>query len=429
MEHKTTFLPQEFLAQARDGKNLNAQDIHAFINGIKTGATSPAQIGAFVMAVRLSGLGKNNIVDLTCALRDSGDVLRWDLDGPVVDKHSTGGVGDNVSLILAPILAALGAYVPMISGAGLGHTGGTLDKLSSIQGYKIDADNHVFKNVVTNIGCAIIGQTDALAPADKVLYATRSATAAVDSIALITASILSKKLAEGLDALVLDIKSGNGAMMQTKTEAEELASSLVEVARGAGVKTSALITDMNQPLASAAGNSLEVINALNLLKSESHDLRLKDVTLKLCAKLLADCELAVDEQQGYEKAKTVLENGMAAEKFAQMVSALGGPNNILENDTCLPKANIVQDIKAEKSGVIKTIDTRSIGMAVIVLGGGRKKPDDKIDYSTGFDNLAELGTKINQGDILARIHAADKDTAFEASKMLRASYIIENGEK
>ncbi len=425
---KSTFLPQEFLSLVRDGKTLPGKDIKSFIDGIATGATSKEQIGAFVMAVRLSGLSKTNIVDLTCALRDSGDVLDWELPepiGPIVDKHSTGGVGDNVSLILAPIMAACGAYVPMISGAGLGHTGGTLDKLSSIPGYKINADNKLFKRVVRDIGCAIIGQTEELAPADKILYATRSATAAVDSVALITASILSKKLAEGLDALVLDIKCGNGAMMQNKQQAETLANSLVEVAKGAGVKTSAIITDMNQALASAAGNALEVINAIKMLKGESNDARLRTVTLDLCAELLAISGLVKNKQQGYEKAKSVLENGKAAEKFAQMTKALGGPNDIIDNmDKYLPTAPIIKDIKAEKSGKITKINARNIGMAVIVLGGGRKTPKDKIDYSVGFDHLAELGQKINKGDILARIHANDEASAKEAGNILKSAYTI-----
>ena len=419
----TTFLPQEFLAQIRDGISPSARDIQTFIKGITSGDTSPAHVGAFVMAVYLKGLAKGDIVTLTKAVRDSGDVMQWDLDGPVLDKHSTGGVGDNVSLLLGPVIAACGGYVPMISGQGLGHTGGTLDKFNAIPGYNVNADNTLFRNTVKNIGCAIIGQTGALAPADKTMYAIRSATASVSSLPLITASILSKKLAEGLDGLVLDIKCGSGAFMDNFEDAKALAKSLIEVANGAGVKTSGLITDMNEPLASAAGNAVEVRNIINHFNGV-RDARLHKITVELCAEMLVSGGLAADIDAGRAKVETVFDNGKAAEAFAHMVTALGGPADLMQNpDKYLEAAPILTDITAQQSGIISAIDARAIGNAVIVMGGGRKKPDDAIDYAVGFDNIAAIGTKINKGDILARIHARSKTQVREAGKMLSDAYM------
>ncbi|MBL4853508.1 MAG: thymidine phosphorylase [Robiginitomaculum sp.] len=423
MEH-STFLPQEFLRQIRDGEKPSAADIRIFVDGIGTGATSKAQIGAFAMAVYKTGLGKDEIVALTKAMRDSGDVMTWDLPGPVLDKHSTGGVGDNVSLLLGPVVAACGGYVPMISGQGLGHTGGTLDKFTAIPGYDVNADNVLFRRTVKEIGCAIIGQTGALAPADKVLYATRSATATVDSVPLITASILAKKLAEGLDGLVLDIKCGNGAMMTDLGQAETLANSLISVANGAGVKTSGLITDMNQPLASAAGNALEVRNVIDHFAGK-RDARLHEVTCALSAEMLVSGGLANDIDVARAKVDEVFANGKAAEVFAHMVSALGGPNDLLQNpDKYFPAAPIIKDIKATKPGIVSTIDSRAIGMAVIVMGGGRKRPDDEIDTRVGFDCIAPIGTKIEKNDVLARIHGATQDQAGEAGQMFMGAYTL-----
>ncbi len=418
----TTFLPQEFLAQISGGISPSARDIQTFIKGIATRDTSPAQIGAFVMAVYLKGLAKGDIVTLTKAVRDSGDVMQWNLDGPVLDKHSTGGVGDNVSLLLGPVIAACGGYVPMISGQGLGHTGGTLDKFSAIPGYNVNADNALFRSTVKDIGCAIIGQTGALAPADKVMYAIRSATASVSSLPLITASILSKKLAEGLDGLVLDIKCGSGAFMDNFDDAKALAKSLIEVANGAGVKTSGLITDMNEPLASAAGNAVEVRNVINHWRGV-RDARLHKITVELCAEMLVSGGLASDVGAGRAKVEAVFDNGKAAEVFARMVTALGGPADLMQNpDKYLETAPIITDIKAEKSGIISAMNTRAVGNAVIVMGGGRKKPNDKIDTAVGFDHIAAIGTKINKGDTLARIHARSETQVREAGKMLRDAY-------
>ncbi len=420
----TTFLPQEFIRQIRDGETPTAADIRTFIDGIGTGATSPAQIGAFAMAVYKTGLGKAEIVALTQAMRDSGDVMKWSLPGPVLDKHSTGGVGDNVSLLLGPVVAACGGFVPMISGQGLGHTGGTLDKFSAVPGYDVNADNALFRDVVKNVGCAIIGQTGALAPADKVLYATRSATATVDSVPLITASILSKKLAEGLDGLVLDIKCGNGAMMTDLGQAEALANSLINVANGAGVKTSGLITDMNQPLASAAGNALEVRNVIDHFHGK-RDARLHEVTCALSAEMLISGGLTKNIEQARTMVDMVFDNGKAAEVFASMVSALGGPPDLMQNpDKYFPAAPIVTDIKATTSGVVASIDTRAVGTAVVIMGGGRKRPEDEIDTRVGFDRIVPVGTHISKGDVLARIHAGTNAHVHEAGQMLRGAYAL-----
>lgn len=420
----TTFLPQEFIAKIRDGVAPSTADMRTFIKGIGTGETSAAQIGAFAMAVYLKGLQKDDIVTLTKAVRDSGDVMVWDLDGPVLDKHSTGGVGDNVSLLLGPVIAACGGYVPMISGQGLGHTGGTLDKFSAIPGYNVGADNTLFRRTVKDVGCAIIGQTGALAPADKVMYGVRSATASVGSVPLITASILSKKLAEGLVGLVLDIKCGSGAVMNNFEDAKALADSLIRVANGAGVRTSAIITDMNEPLASAAGNAVEVRNVINHFDGE-RDARLHEVTVSLCADMLVSGGLAKNVDDGRAKVEAVFDNGKAAEIFARMVSALGGPHDLMdEPDKYLKTAPIIADINSRISGTVSAIDTRAIGNAVIVLGGGRKRPDDGIDTAVGFDHIASIGTKISKGDVLARIHAPNNELADEAGKMLRDAYII-----
>ncbi len=422
----STFLPQEFIATIRDGKTVAPGDVKSFIDGIATGAVSDAQISAFAMAVFFNDLAAPAKVALTEAMRDSGDVLNWsDLDGPVLDKHSTGGIGDNVSLILAPIIAACGGFVPMISGRGLGHTGGTLDKFDAIPGYSTSPDNALFRNCVKQIGCAIIGQTGNLAPADKKIYAIRSATATVENTSLITASILSKKLAAGLDGLVLDVKCGSGAFMQTVSQARILANSLVDVANGAGVKTSGLITDMNQPLASAAGNAVEMQNAIDFLTGKHRDSRLLEVTFKLCIEMLLHGKLVTGADEARSKITKALQSGRAAEIFAHMVKMLGGPADLLDApQKHLPKAPVIKDIFAETSGHVSSIDTRQIGLAVIVLGGGRKRPDDQIDYSVGFDQLAPIGTKLDINRPIARVHARDATSAQEAARMIRAAYNI-----
>jgi len=420
-----TLLPQEFIARKRDNLPLAAGDIAHFIAGLVDGSVSPAQAAAFAMAVYFNDMSLDERVALTLAMRDSGKVLDWsDLPGPVADKHSTGGVGDNVSLMLAPILAACGVYVPMISGRGLGHTGGTLDKFDSIPGYTTNPDNALFRRTVETAGCAIIGQTDDLAPADRTLYAIRDVTATVESIPLITASILSKKLAAGLQALILDVKTGSGAFMPTLEKSKALAESLVSVANGAGLRTGALITDMNEPLASAAGNALEVRNAVDFLTGTHQDERLRDVTLALCAAIVEITGLG-GAAEARAKVEQALASGAAAERFAVMVSTLGGPVDFIERmDDYLPAAPQVRDITAEAGGVVASIDTRGVGMGVVALGGGRTRPTDSIDHAVGYDRIVGIGAKVDLGDILARVHFRSEADFAEAERRFRQAYVI-----
>lgn len=415
-------LPQEIIVKKRDGKALSDTEISAFIAGITDNSIADAQVGAFAMAVLLNGLNVDERVAMTLAMRNSGDVLKWDLDGPVVDKHSTGGVGDNVSLILAPALAACGVYVPMISGRGLGHTGGTLDKFDAIPGYDTNPDNETLEQVTRKVGCAIIGQTSDIAPADKRLYSIRDVTGTVESIDLICASILSKKLAAGLEALVLDVKVGTGAFMSDMGEAKALAETLCAVANGAGCKTTAIITDMNEPLATAAGNALEVANAVRLLRGDEVDTRLWDVTVALGAELLASSGL-MDAKTGEMRITDALQSGKAAEIFGQMVSALGGPTDFVETfESHLDHAPIIREVLPEAPGFVSGIDARGLGMAVVELGGGRRAPTDKIDYAVGLDWTLGLGLMADTETPLCRIHARTEAQADRAEARIRGAY-------
>lgn len=419
-------LPQEIIRRKRDGHRLTADEIAAFVAGLSDGSFTDGQVAALAMAVFLNGMSRREAVALTLAMRDSGDVLDWsDLPGPVTDKHSTGGVGDNVSLMLAPVVAACGAYVPMISGRGLGHTGGTLDKMDSIPGYTAQPDNALFRRTVREVGCAIIGQTARLAPADKRFYAIRDVTATVESIQLITASILSKKLAAGLQSLVLDVKAGNGAFMATRKEAAALAKSLVEVANGAGLPTTALITDMDQPLASAAGNAVEVVNAVDFLTGRARDPRLEAVTIALAAEMLLSSGLVRSVAAGEKKAREALGTGRAAETFGRMVASLGGPADFVED--CrrhLPRAAVERAVAAPRAGYVSAVATREVGLAVVTLGGGRTDPAAAIDHAVGITGLLPVGTRVEKGDPLALVHARDEATAEIAMRAVAAAYSV-----
>ena len=417
-------LPQEFIRKKRDGEPLDEAEIAAFVSGMIDGKVTEGQVAAFAMAVFFKGMTREEAVALTLAMRDSGDVLSWaDFDRPIVDKHSTGGVGDNVSLMLAPIVAACGAYVPMISGRGLGHTGGTLDKMDSIPGYKSQPSNAEFRRTVRKAGCAIIGQTGELAPADKRFYAIRDISATVESIPLITASILSKKLAAGLQALVLDVKSGNGAFMQKSRDAAALAGSLVEVANGAALSTTALMTDMNEPLASAAGNAVEVVNAVDFLTGRSRDPRLEEVTLALAGEMLVAAGLAKSHREAEEKARAVLDSGAAAEHFARMVSELGGPADFMEDCRVhLPVAPVIRPVPAPAGGFVTAIDTRAVGVAVVALGGGRTRPGDPVDHAVGLTELLPVCAETTKGEPLAMVHAGNDAEAARAVKAVLAAY-------
>ena len=395
-----------------------------FANGLASGAVSDAQAGAFAMAACLNGLGSEGRVALTRGMRDSGDVLKWSLDAPVLDKHSTGGIGDCVSLILAPMLAACGVYVPMISGRGLGHTGGTLDKLEAIPGVSTEVPERRLRQIINSVGCAIVGATGQIAPADRRLYGIRDVTGTVESVDLITASILSKKLAAGLDGLVLDVKTGSGAFMKSEEEARELAEALAETATGAGCPAKALITDMSQPLAPALGNALEVSVCMDVL-SGNVDIapRLVDLAVALGAVVL---EISGQERALAKiKLEDSLGDGSALKRFANMVSALGGPPDMADDwRTHLPAAPVVGDVLAPRGGYIAAMDGQALGNVVVGLGGGRRVETDSINPAVGLSDVIDLNAKVERGQPLATIHAADEDAAEAAAKAVLAAMTI-----
>lgn len=415
-------LPQEIIRAKRDGKTLSDQQIGYFVKGITSQSVTEGQIAAFAMAVYFNGMTLSERVSLTQHMMHSGSVMNWDsldLPGPVVDKHSTGGVSDMVSLMLGPMVAACGGYVPMISGRGLGHTGGTLDKFESIQGYNTSPDMQTLRDVVKQVGVAIIGQTGDLAPADKRFYGIRDVTATVDSVPLITASILSKKLAAGLSALAMDVKSGNGAFMSTYEDANELAESIVKVANQAGVRTSATITDMNQALGSSAGNALEMLEAVDYLTGKRRNPRLHQVTMALCSQMLLLTGLAKSQEQATQALQHALDSGRAAEKFSQMVSALGGPADFIDDPMAsMPAAPVKIPIYSAQSGYVQKVQTRDLGLVVVELGGGRTNPADAVDHAVGLTQLPAVGDLIEQGQPLAMVHARDTASAERASTQL-----------
>jgi thymidine phosphorylase len=452
----------ELIRIKRDGGALSPAQVQAFVDGLtgpavagsggvgaglaghNPGGFSDAQAAAMAMAIVLRGMNAEETVALTRAMTHSGEVLSWrglDLHGPVLDKHSTGGVGDKVSLLLAPIVAACGGLVPMISGRGLGHTGGTLDKLQALPGYNINPSRETLLGAMRHAGCAIVSASAELAPADRRLYAIRDVTATVESVPLITASILSKKLAAGLQGLVLDVKVGSGAFAKTLDEARTLARSLVSVATGAGLPARALITDMNAVLGHTAGHALEVQEAIDYFNAsrtadpgqvqrranvQAHalghelggpaghrDARLHAVTMALCGQLLHLGGLARDVAQGQSLAEAALASGAAAERFARMVAILGGPTDVFKH-AGLPTAPVQVDVPAPHAGVLTRIDARALGLAVLGLGGGRQQATDSIDMRVGLSHVLAPGTSVHAGQALARVHAASKDAAASA---------------
>ena len=415
---------RRIITKLRDREGLSRDELDWFAQGLADGRVSDAQAGAFAMAALLNGLGDAGRVALTLAMRDSGAVLAWDLDRPVLDKHSTGGVGDCVSLILAPALVACGAYVPMISGRGLGHTGGTLDKMEAIPGLRTDLDEARLRAVVGQAGCAIVSATAAIAPADRRLYAIRDVTGTVESLDLITASILSKKLAAGLQGLVLDVKTGSGAFMTTPEAAQALARALVETANSAGCPTTALITDMNQPLAPDLGNALEVAASLRVLTGQAGG-RLLEVTVALGGAVLAGAGLAADEAAGAAMVRACIGDGRAAECFGRMVSAQGGPVRFVENGArMLPEAPVIHEVKAPRAGNIAAMDGHALGLCVVELGGGRQVEGDRVDPAVGLSDMVELGAWVEAGQPVARIHAARPDAAERAMRAVLAAVSI-----
>jgi thymidine phosphorylase len=422
-------LVPELIRKKRDGGELDADEIEFLVAGIADGSVSDAQVGALAMAVVLRGMGKEERIALTGAMTRSGEVLDWTdagLPGPALDKHSTGGVGDKVSLLLAPIVAACGGAVPMISGRGLGHTGGTLDKLESIPGYDTAPDAATFRRAVAHAGCAIVGQTAQLAPADRRLYAIRDITGTVESIPLIVASILSKKLAAGLDALVMDVKVGSGAFLPGRKEARELAEAIVAVARGNGLPTSALLTDMDSVLGRAAGNGVEVRESIDELTGAARDGRLREVTVALAAELLVLGGVERDAGAARAAAERALDGGAAAERFAAMVSELGGPADLLEApERHMPAAAVRVAAEPVEAGTVERVDVRAVGLAVVALGGGRARETDPVDHAVGLTEVAAPGERVGPGERpLAVVHAADADAAERCASALRDAYVL-----
>jgi len=425
-------LVPELIRRKRDGGELAAEEISELVAGIADGTVTDAQVGALAMAIVWRGMTKDERVALTGAMTRSGDVLSWQdagVSGPVLDKHSTGGVGDKVSLLLAPIVAACGASVPMISGRGLGHTGGTLDKLEAIPGYDVAPSSERLRAAVARVGCAIVGQTARLAPADRRLYAIRDATATVESIPLIVGSILSKKLAAGLDALVMDVKVGSGAFLPDADSARELARAIVEVARGNGLPTAALLTDMDQVLGRTAGNAVEVRESIDHLTGAARDERLVEVTVALSTELLVLG--GVFEQAGAARAAALraLDDGSAAERFAAMVAELGGPADLLESvDAHLPEAPVVRAVEPAEPGRVAAVDVRAVGIAVVGLGGGRARETDAVDHGVGLTEVAALGERVGPGERpLAIVHARDEAGAERAGTELRRAFTVGDG--
>lgn len=419
-------LPAEIIRTKRDRGALSRPQVDAFVQGLVDGSWTEGQAAALAMAILLNGMDHAEAVALTRAMTHSGRVLRWDdahLSGPVVDKHSTGGVGDKVSLVLAPIVAACGGVVPMISGRGLGHTGGTLDKLAALPGYATDPPRAQLLAALRSAGCAIVGASADLAPADRRLYAIRDVTATVESLPLITASILSKKLAAGLGSLVMDVKVGNGAFMARLDDARALARSLVDVASGAGLPCRALITDMDQVLGRSAGNALEVRESIDFLTGAAQDARLRTLTLALAAQMLLGAGLAATLADGAARAAAALDSGRAAEHFARMVAALGGPTDVL-HDARLSTAPVVLAVPAPRDGVITAMNTRALGLAVVALGGGRARAGDAIDPRVGLAAVQPVGTPLRAGDPLLQVHAASADHAQAALAAVQAAVTL-----
>jgi thymidine phosphorylase len=413
------------LARLRAGTPPGEAALQWFARGLASGVVSDAQAGAFAMGVCLSGLTDAETAALTLAMRDTGRVLDWDLPGPVLDKHSTGGLGDATSLVVAPVLAALGCYAPFLSGRGLGHTGGTLDKLEALEGLRTDVSEARLRAIVADVGCAVVGAGGDIAPADRRLYAIRDETATVDSPGLITASILCKKLAGGAEALILDVKGGSGAFMKTRAEAESLARALVAAAQAAGCRARALITDMNQPLGPSVGNAVELADVLEVLRAPRPESRLCALSLALAGELLALAGRHSDAKSGARAALEVLQSGAAAEKFGAMVQALGGPARLLDDPARhLPRAPVCLPVAAAVAGHVAAIDGVALGQVVARLGGGRLRADDVIDPRVGLTGVASLGTAVAPGDPLAVIHASRDSDAEAALETVRAAIQI-----
>ena len=418
------FRALDVIAKKRDGRHLSAVEIEYFIREYTRGEIPDYQAAAWLMAVICRGMTRSETAALTNAMLLSGETL--DLSGfhaAKVDKHSTGGVGDKTSLVVAPLVAAAGLYVPMISGRGLGHTGGTLDKLESIPGFNVNLSLKQFRDVLGKCGCAMIGQTAEIAPADRKLYALRDVTATVESPHLICASIMSKKLAEGIDALVLDVKTGSGAFMKRDEDAAFLAKLMVEAGESVGKEVVALITGMDQPLGMSVGNALEVVECIEVLRGGGSE-ELRELCIELAGWMLYLGRKVQNAEQGRSEAEKLLDSGAALEKFRKLIELQGGNPGILEDSLLLPRSRFTVEVTSDSNGFIREIDCQTIGTACVVLGGGRNKKEDAIDPSVGVIMRRKMGDPVGSGESLCTIHYNSETQAGEAATLLRNSFSI-----
>lgn len=413
----------DIIEKKRNGRELTDEEIKFFIKGYTDGSIPDYQASAFCMAVYFNSMSERETVTLTKAMANSGDTVDLSMFGTLsADKHSTGGVGDKTSLIVAPIVASLGAKITKMSGRGLGHTGGTVDKLESIPGYKTTLSGEEFISQVEKIGMAIIGQSGNLTPADKKLYALRDVTATVDSIPLIVSSIMSKKIAAGSHNIVLDVKCGSGAFMKTEKDAETLASEMVKIGKGCGRNTAALITDMDRPLGSAVGNTLEVIEAVRVLKGEVQN-DLKDVCVALSAELIS-LVFSLSHMEAVNRVNEAIDSGKAFDKMREWISAQGGDASYIDNTDMFSKAKYSYDILSENDSYISLMDTEKIGLASVILGAGRECKDDSIDYSAGIIIYKKTGDRIQKGEKIATLLTNKKEALDDAESMYRSSFDV-----
>lgn len=420
----TTFTPALVIAKKRDGGALNQDEINFMINGFVKGDVADYQMSALAMAITLRGMSLEETQNLTLAMRDSGVVLTHEgVKQRKVDKHSTGGVGDKVSICLAPIVAACGVSVPMVSGRGLGHTGGTLDKLEALPGFKVNLTRSQFQKQMREVGCALIGQTDEIAPADKLFYALRDVTGTVESIPLITASILSKKLAEGIDSLVLDVKVGRGAFMKTLPEARELAKSIVRVGQLAKKDVTAFLTAMDTPLGRTVGNGLETREALMLLHNHG-PMDLKEITFALGAEMLRLGKVAKTDAQAYTMMEDAIQSGRALAKMRAIIKAQGGDPRIVDDPDRMPRAPIIKRITAPKSGFVTDIDARTLGEAAILLGAGRTRSDQIVDPTVGVMIKVGVGERVINGEVIAEVHLRTEENSRAILEQVASAWTI-----
>ena len=420
--------PQDVIRKKRDGLSLSREEIDFFIAGVTNGRIADYQVSALLMAIYLNGMNEAEQQALTEAMLNSGNILDFtDIPKPKADKHSTGGVGDKTSIIIAPLVAACGVCVPMISGRGLGHTGGTLDKLESIPGYRVALSATEFKKVLDEVGYAMAGQTAELAPADKKMYALRDATATVEAIPLIVASIISKKGAAGLDAMIIDVKVGNGAFMRDEARAEALAHALVSTGNSCGIKTRALLTDMNQPLGGAVGNSLEVLECIQILRGEANEAArpVLDLSMELCAHMLVLANVDQTLEAAHERLDGVLQSGKALECLQSNVAAQGGDPRVCDAPRdFLPLVSETVKVESPRSGFITKVDTTEIGHAIAAIGGGRVRIEDTVDPTVGFTSELKLGDEVRAGEAIGVVYCADSSAAAEAARRIQAAYEI-----